>query len=108
MRPEKLPLGMAQETKANISETKKDIDCGPSLIKDHGRCPPLGIEKIGQANCLMANPPSRNATTPTPMWPVIFIMTLVTSRERTWPPSSKKKPACMRKIRPPIESNHNE
>src|SRR3954469_16274276 len=108
MRPEKHPLGMAQETSANISETKKLMEWPPSELHCHGSCQPLGIASRGQPYCLTAKPKSRKTAMPTPMWPVIFIMTLATSCERTCPPSSRKKPACIRKMRLPMESSQSQ
>src|SRR4051812_9914643 len=80
----------------------------PSEMKSHGKCQPLGSVASGQPYCLMAKPNSRKTMMPTPMWPVIFIITLATSRERTCPPSSRKNPACIRKIKLPMESSHSQ
>src|SRR3954464_7350769 len=107
IRPEKHPLGMAHETSANISETKKLSERSPEWKKFHGTAPSGGCP-IGQPYCLMAKPASIKIKMPTPMWPIIFIMTFDTSRERTCPPSSKKKPACIKKIRLPIESSQSK
>jgi len=73
-----------------------------------GQCHPFGKGKTGQAYCFSAKPNIRKATMPTPTCPVIFISTFETSRERTCPPSRRKKPACIRKIRLPIESSQSE
>src|SRR5205823_13486552 len=98
---------MAQETSANISDTKKLSERLPEWKKFHGTVPSGGCP-IGQPYCFMAKPASRNTRMPTPMWPIIFIMTFDTSRERTCPPSRKKKPACIKKIRLPIESSQSK
>jgi hypothetical protein len=53
MRPEKHPLGMAHETIAKMSHTKKPTDGGPSEVKVQGTWLPLGSAASGKAYCLI-------------------------------------------------------